>query len=379
MASESTRRHRLVSLQSLTTIVSSPRGTNHWPNICVTLVCQLFTSGLAIALDALGFSDATAVIIYALGVLFTAILTVGRWYSLVASVISVFSYNFFLIAPRFSLQIDGRDYAGTITAMFLFALIESYLVDNLRRTARESMEATLVAEREQLRANMLRSVSHDLRTPLTSISGNADMLLDEDAVLDASTRQQLLQDIYDDATWLTTTVQNLLAVTRLEDGTLDLKMDIELIDDVIEEAMRHVSRDANKHVITVEPSQQLLLARMDPQVIVQVIVNLVNNAIAHTQEGSHISISTHRSGDYAVISVADDGPGVPDADKQQIFDSFYTSRARGADVGRSIGLGLALCRSIIEAHKGTIYVEDVEPHGARFSFTLPIEEVPVYV
>ena len=345
----------------------------------VTFVCQIFSSGLAIALDLLGFPDATCVIVFTLGVLFTAIFTVGWRYSLMASVLSILSYNYFLIAPRLSLQIEGRDYAGTISAMFLFALVASFLVESLRTNAQALMESSLVAQREQLRANMLRSVSHDLRTPLTSISGNADMLLDENAELTDEVRRKLLQDIYDDATWLTTTVQNLLAVTRLEDGTVDLSKDIELIDDVIEEAMRHISRDAARHAVVVEPSSQLLLAHMDPQVIVQVIVNLVNNAIMHTPEGSRIVISTHREGSFAAISVADDGPGIADADKEQIFDSFYTSRERRADVDRSVGLGLSLCRSIVHAHGGSIRVEDVQPHGANFIFTLPIEEAPTYV
>ncbi len=345
----------------------------------VTLVCQIVSSGLAIALDLLGFPDATCVIVFTLGVLFTAIFTVGWRYSLMASVLSILSYNYFLIAPRLSLQIEGRDYAGTISAMFLFALVASLLVESLRTNAQALMESSLVAQREQLRANMLRSVSHDLRTPLTSISGNADMLLDENAKLTDEVRRKLLQDIYDDATWLTTTVQNLLAVTRLEDGTVDLSKDIELIDDVIEEAMRHISRDAARHAVVVEPSSQLLLAHMDPQVIVQVIVNLVNNAIMHTPEGSRIVISTHREGSFAAISVADDGPGIADADKEQIFDSFYTSRERRADVDRSVGLGLSLCRSIVHAHGGSIRVEDVQPHGANFIFTLPIEEAPTYV
>ncbi|MBP3894794.1 MAG: DUF4118 domain-containing protein [Atopobiaceae bacterium] len=348
-------------------------------NVLVTLVCQLVATLFAILLDVLGFSDATVVIIFVLSVLVTAILTEGPYYSIVASFVSILCYNYFLIEPRLSLQIHGRDYAGTITAMILFALLASYLVSSLRRSATQSMEASLIAQREQLRANMLRSVSHDLRTPLTSITGNADMLLDETIELPEAARHQLVQDIYDDATWLRTVVENLLAVTRLEDGSAMLHFDIELIDDVIEEAMRHISRESKDHEIVVVPPNDLLLARLDPQVIVQVIVNLVNNAIAHTQVGSTITISSRREGDMVAVEVADDGPGVSDADKEQVFDLFYTTGAKGADVGRSVGLGLSLCRSVVQAHGGTIRVEDAQPHGARFIFTLPAEEVPQHV
>lgn len=305
--------------------------------------------------------------------------TDGPAYSLVASLLSILSYNYFFISPRFSLQIQGRDYAGTITAMILFALLASYLVTSLRRSAAQSMEASLIAQREQLRANLLRSVSHDLRTPLTSITGNADMLLDDSVSLPQATRRQLLQDIYDDATWLRTVMENLLAVTRLEDGEVTLNTDVELIDDVIEEAMRHVSREAKHYDIVVAPPNDLLLARMDPQVIVQVIVNLVNNAIAHTPKGSTITITSYREQGMVAVEVADNGPGVPDKDKEQVFDLFYKSSDEGADARRNVGLGLSLCRSIIQAHGGTIRVEDAIPHGARFIFTLPAEEVPQHV
>ena len=369
----------LGKLPPLRGLLNEPKSPRLGPNALVMLVCQVATTCLALLLDSLGFSDATIVIIYVLGVLVTAMFTDGPAYSLVASLLSILSYNFFLISPRFSLQIQGRDYAGTITAMILFALLASYLVTSLRRSAAQSMEASIIAQREQLRANLLRSVSHDLRTPLTSITGNADMLLDDSVSLPQATRRQLLQDIYDDATWLRTVMENLLAVTRLEDGEVTLNTDVELIDDVIEEAMRHVSREAKHYDIVVVPPNDLLLARMDPQVIVQVIVNLVNNAIAHTPKGSTITITSHREQGMVAVEVADNGPGVPDKDKEQVFDLFYKSSDEGADARRNVGLGLSLCRSIIQAHGGTIRVEDAVPHGARFIFTLPAEEVPQHV
>lgn len=366
-------------LAFLRALISSPKESSVGLNVLVMLVSQAIATLVAIASDYVGFSDATAVIVFVLGVLLCAILTDGSRYSLTASVLSILSYNYFLIEPRFSLQIDAWSYVSTISAMFLFALLASLLVTSLRNSAQLSMEASLVAQREQLRANLLRSVSHDLRTPLTSITGNADILLDNEIDLPDETRRQLLHDIYDDATWLGTMVENLLAVTRLEDGDVMLNTDVELIDDVIEEAMRHVSREARNHTIVVEASDELLLARLDPKVIVQVIVNLVNNAISHTQEGSTITISSRREGPMVAVAVEDDGPGVSDDDKEQVFDLFYTSGSDGADSGRSIGLGLSLCRSIVQAHGGTIYVEDVEPHGARFVFTLPAEEVSQHV
>lgn len=365
-----------VATSRLIALVGASQNRGFLSNVGITLVCQAVAAGLAIALDKLQFTDAAIVIVFTLSVLVTAILTTGQRYSLASSVISILSYNFFLIEPRLSLKIDGRDYAGTIAAMVLFALLASYLVTNLRRSYVQSTEASLVAQREQLRANMLRSVSHDLRTPLTSITGNADMLLDEEVSLSPETRTELLRNMRDDAAWLNNVVENLLAITRFEDGTVELTRDVDLVDDVIDEAMRHLSPAAERHVITVLPSHELLLARMDSRVIVQVIVNLVNNAIMHTPDGSHITVSSYRDGQWAKIVVADDGPGVDERDKPQIFDSFYTSSSRRADGSRSVGLGLSLCRTIVNAHGGSIQLYDVKPHGARFVFSLPLEEVP---
>ena len=365
----------LGSLKALRVLISTPQEKSFALNVSLMLASQAMATAIAIWVDSLRFSDATAVIVFVLGVLVTAILTDGPIYSLVASVISILCYNYFLISPRGSLQIEGHDYAGTISAMFVFALLASYLVTSLRRSVHQSMEAMLVAEREQMRATMLRSVSHDLRTPLTSISGNADMLLDEEAHLSSQSRKQLLQDISDDATWLRTVVENLLAITRLEDGDVALNTEVELVDDVIEEAIRHISREASQHTIVVEPSNELLLARMDPQLIVQVIVNLVNNAITHTQAGSTIVISSYREESMVAIEVVDNGPGIADEDKGQIFEPFYSARTGTADSSRSVGLGLALCRTIVQAHGGSIHVSDVAPQGSRFVFTLPAEEI----
>ena len=133
-----------------------------------------------------------------------------------------------------------------------------------------------------------------------------------------------------------------------------------------------------EHHITVNHQDDLLLAKMDAKLIVQVIINLVDNAIKYTPRGSEIRISTFRKDNWAVISVSDDGPGISDENKKQIFDMFYTGSNRVADSRRSLGLGLSLCKSIINAHGGSISVSDNVPHGTVFTFTLPAEEVQLH-
>ena len=183
-------------------------------------------------------------------------------------------------------------------------------------------------------------------------------------------KNELYQDIYDDSMWLINLVENLLSVTRLEEGRLNLHISAELVDEVIEEALRHVNRKRSEHEITVENQDDLLLARMDAKLIVQVLINLVDNAIKYTPVGSKIQVMSRREGEWVVISVADDGPG--------ISDMFYSGANLVADSRRSMGLGLSLCKSIVAAHGGTIRVTDHVPHGAEFTFTLPVEEVELH-
>ena len=242
----------------------------------------------------------------------------------------------------------------------------------------EKEKAAILAKNEQLRSNLLRAISHDLRTPLTSISGNASNLLSNADYFDKETKKQLYLDIYDDSMWLINLIENMLSVTRLEEGRMNLNISVELVDDVIQEALRHVDRKKDEHTITVEHEDELLLARMDSRLIVQMVINLVDNAIKYTQKGSHIDIRTGREGKNAVISVADDGPGISDEMKEHIFETFYTGTNKIADSRRSLGLGLALCKSIVNVHGGEIKVSDAHPHGAVFQFTLPAGEVYLY-
>ena len=217
------------------------------------------------------------------------------------------------------------------------------------RNAREKEEATVRAENEKLRATLLRSISHDLRTPLTAISGNASILLSDGEELDAGTKRQMYEDIYDDSAWLQNLVENLLAVTKIEEGRIELKLQPHLAEEIVSEAMQHISRKASDHCITVEHQDELLLAQCDARLMVQVIINLVDNAIKYTPEGSHIRIFTRQEGTEAVFGVSDNGPGIPDREKQQVFQMFYTGSTAVADSRRSLGLGLSLCKSMLDA------------------------------
>lgn len=261
------------------------------------------------------------------------------------------------------------------SSILLSILGECALALESRHNAEEREKAAVLAKNEQLRANLLRSISHDLRTPLTSISGNADALLHSYQALDDDSRTQMITDIYDDAQWLTELVENLLAVTKISDGSVKLQLSDQVVDDIVAEALRHIDRHATEHHITSDCGEMPLLVRADARLIMQLLINLVNNAIKYTPAGSHIEIHAFREAEHAVIEVSDDGPGIPDAQKAQVFEMFYTGSKRVADSRRSLGLGLSLCRSIVHAHDGELSLHDNTPHGCVFSFTLPLSEI----
>lgn len=244
--------------------------------------------------------------------------------------------------------------------------------------AKERERAAVLAKNEQLRANLLRSISHDLRTPLTSISGNAGNLLANGEEIDEATKHQIYADIYDDSLWLINLVENLLAVTRLEEGRMTINLTTELVGDVIAEALKHVHPKSEKQKITVIQPDDLLLAKMDARLIVQVLINLLDNAIKYTPSDSEITVTAKRDGVWVCIGVADNGAGIPDEQKSRIFDRFYTGTGKIADCRRSLGLGLSLCKSIVGAHGGEITISDNVPHGAVFTFTLPVGEVEIH-
>ena len=263
-------------------------------------------------------------------------------------------------------------------SVLLSILGECALALENMRNAREKEEAKLLAENEKLRSNLLRSISHDLRTPLTAISGNAGILLSDSESLPPETRNQMYSDIYDDAAWLYNLVENLLAVTRIEEGRMKLNTQPQLVEEMVSEALQHISRKRSEHNIAVHHQDELLLAKCDARLIVQVIINLVDNAIKYTPVGSHIEIATRGDNGCAVVTVADDGPGISDDEKERLFQMFYTGSNPIADSRRSLGLGLGLCKSIIAAHGGVISVADNQPKGTIFTFTVPSGEVEVH-
>ncbi len=243
-------------------------------------------------------------------------------------------------------------------------------VDRFRAT-REQLRYREESEQERYRGNLLRAISHDLRTPLSGIMGTSEMIRDMSEKEDP--RRELAQGIWEDADWLHSLVENILNLTRLEEGRLVLQKQPEAVEEIIGNALEHIAKRAPEREIGVDIPDELLLVPMDARLIVQVLVNLLDNAIKHTAAEREIRIAVQREGTDAVFRVSDRGEGIAPADLPHIFKMFYTSQHNRADAKRGIGLGLAICDAIVGAHGGTIQAENRAGGGAVFRFTLPME------
>ena len=239
--------------------------------------------------------------------------------------------------------------------------------------AAEAQEAQIRAEAERLRNALLSSVSHDLRTPLATIMGSASSLLENGTHFQRGTWQDLLQSILDEAERLNRLVGNLLDMTRLEAGTLAVKKEWLPLEEIVGTALARMEKRFGNRPITTHVPADLPLVHIDGLLIEQVLINLLDNGLKYTPRGSGIDISASVSDGAVLVEVADRGPGFSPGEEERIFDKFY--RGQTAD-SRGVGLGLAICRAIVEAHGGKIWAGNRPGGGAVFRFTLPAKDVP---
>jgi len=242
------------------------------------------------------------------------------------------------------------------------------------RLAEEAERAQVRAETERLRNSLLSSVSHDLRTPLASITGAASTLLENEARLDARTRRDLLETLHEEADRLNRLVQNLLEMTRLESGALQVHTEWHSVEEVVGAALGRFSKALARRPVTTHVPPELPLVPMDDVLIEQVLINLIDNALKYTPAESPIEVTAEDGGGAVLIEVADRGPGLPPGEERRIFEKFH--RAEAGPTVRGAGLGLAICRGIVHAHGGRIWAENRSGGGVTVRFTLPVKEAP---
>jgi two-component system sensor histidine kinase KdpD len=238
--------------------------------------------------------------------------------------------------------------------------------------AQEAQKERVSAETQSLRNVLLCSVSHDLRTPLAAITGSADTLLRGGEGLDAGTRNGLIRSIHEEAERLNRIVRNVLNMTRLESGAIRIRKEWQALEEIVGVVIDRLSGRLNGHTLDVRMPEDLPLVPFDPLLVEQVLTNLLENALRYTPPGTPVELTARMQGAGVLVEMADRGPGIPEGQQERIFDKF----TRGKVPGGGVGLGLSICRVIIEAHGGRIWAENRPGGGAVFRFTLPVEGEP---
>lgn len=256
-----------------------------------------------------------------------------------------------------------------------------------RESANEAeQESKLDSERERIKNSLLRSISHDLRTPLAGITGSATFLLESFDQVEREGRETLLRDIVNDSVWLGSLVDNLLNMTRIQEGKLKIHYEDEVAEDIVSEVNARIQRRIGRRRFRIETPEECLTVPMDGSLIIQVLINLLDNAIKHTDEDGEIFLKVEqveaeqrKGAGYARFLVSDNGTGIPKDILDHMFESFVTSDTeKGADCGRGMGLGLSIASEIIRVHKGMTGAYNNEEKGATVYFMLPMERVNIY-
>lgn len=323
-----------------------------------------------------GAHEANLTMIYLLAVLLIAIYTQSYSYSVITPFMVVLLFNFFFTEPRFTFSIYDPQYPLTFFIMLAIALITSTLTVKLKaqkeysqNILRQKQASDIKAHTEKIRSNILRSISHDLRTPLTTISGGIETVMNTKH-LSETKKDALLEDIYDETQWLMRLIENILNLTKIQEGRINLQKDYESIDDILTEPVKRVKGIVGKRKIKVNLPEEMLVVALDINLIVQVFINLIENSVKNSDDHTNIVLTARKKGSTIEFSVTDEGQPIDAKDVEHIFKVFYTSKHDGS---RGIGLGLSICKAIIELHDGTIWYERTE-NGNRFLFNIPMKE-----
>lgn len=316
-------------------------------------------------------SETDVLMLYLLGVLGVAV-RFSRGPAVVASVLSVAAFDFFFVPKYLTFAVDNLRYLVTFAVMLATGLTISSLTHHLRQHASLARQAWQQAEAEFLRNTLLAAVSHDLRTPLATIAGAAGSLSDSSDRIPSTVRNELLATICEQADRMDRLVRNLLEMARVESGGMTLKRAPAHLQDVVGSALRHLKKRIGNRTVRTEISSSLPLVDIDDVAVEQVLVNLVDNAIEHAP-ASVIELTAQQVGSWVEVSVTDHGPGLPTGAEHRVFEKFFRANAPGVTAApRGAGLGLAVCKAVIEGHGGRIVAHNCGHGGARFSFTLPV-------
>lgn len=334
-----------------------------------SLAIFMCTLALCFFLKRLGESDSYSLLLFELAVFLVARYTQGYFYGMAAALAGVVCANYIFTVPYWTLNFSRTGYPITFLAMAVVALLTSTMTTRIKRQEQLSVQVKV----ENMRANLLRAISHDIRTPLTSIIGAADFILSDRDPPVSEHQRALARQIQEDGQWLLQVAENLLSITRAGDGAA-LRKELEVAEEILGESAAKFLKRYPEANVDVSAPDEVLMVPMDALLIEQVIFNLLENAVLHGVHTTRIALGVHKRGEKAVFYVEDDGAGIREETLPLLFQGGTTA-SKGADRGekRNMGIGLSVCRTIVRAHGGELTGENRPEGGACFVFTLPLE------
>lgn len=354
-----------------------PKPLNRLASLGFTLVMLGICTGAAfLVFENTGEGTANIALIYTLGLIVTTLHTTGHIYGLFFAVSSVFSINYFFSYPYFMMNFTMTGYPVTFFVMLLIFTVTSAITVRLKQQSRllvEREKLLMEAEKEKMRANLLRAISHDLRTPLTGIIGASSSCLENEKKLSHAEKREMIRNIQSDANWLLHMVENLLAVTRINEQTAHVTKSLESVEEVVSEAVIQIRKRLPEAEIKVSVPDEVLMIMMDVILIQQVIMNLLENAVIHAKSTRPIELRVQREGKWVGFHILDYGIGIPEEKFDTLFDGSIYGTTNRADGSKGMGIGLSICKTIVRAHGGRIDARNHE-NGAEFFFLLPDEE-----
>lgn len=349
------------------------RGVGH--NILVVLACIGGASLLCTPLQLISDTDSHVPVIFVLAVFMASRYTSGYWYGLITAVLAVLGVNYAFTYPYLALNFTMTGYPLTFICFLGVSLMTSAMTSRIG----EGEKARMEGERERMRANLLRAISHDLRTPLTGIVGALNTVLDSGEHLDTEESRALLAGAKLDAEWMITMVENLLSITRVGGEAPEIHKELQAAEEVISEAVSRFRKQYSCPTVEVRVPDELLMVPMDAMLIEQVILNLLVNTALHGG-ATKAALSLSREGNLAWFSVTDNGTGFPPEVLRRLIEgqSPHDQTPRGQDTRRTMGIGLMVCRTIAAAHGGRLMFENRKRGGACVAFALPLDREDTY-
>lgn len=316
-------------------------------------------------------TDSLIPMVSVLAVFFIAFLTQGYCWSLIASVINVVAVNFAFTYPYYKFDFYVHESISSAVVMLIVALMTGTLTTKIKEHEKVRMES----EREILRANLLRAMSHDIRTPLTAIYGATSTVIENYDSLTKAQQIKLLTDVRDDAEWLIRMVENLLSVTRIDGGKVQVSKTTTVLEELIDTAVIKFKKRYPQAPLAVHVPEKFITVAVDPLLMEQVLINLLENAVLHAEGMTELVLRVSENSEFVVFEILDNGCGIPLTAMDQLFTGTGASGKASPDVRRnSMGIGLSVCSAIVSAHGGKISAENLKEGGMRFCFVLRKED-----